>query len=99
VQRQLRSLEIPEFVSDPAEHPRVPAPIRMLGPVQRALFTHDEGTSAGWLKNSGILSAGTVGQGAETMGSYRGASGRGRPVSDVGRVSGHIIIMASDTPG
>jgi len=62
--------EIPEFVSDLAENPRVPAPIRMLGPVQRTLFTHDEGTSAGWLKNCGILGAGTVGQGAETMGSY-----------------------------
>jgi len=71
---------VPEFLRHPAQNPRVPAPpcknprvpapIRARGSVQRALFTRDEGTSAGWLKNCGMSGAGTVGQGAGTMGSY-----------------------------
>ncbi len=33
-------------------------------------FTRVEGVAAGWLKNSGISGAETVGRGAETVGSY-----------------------------
>jgi len=38
--------------------------------VQGALFTQHEGVCAGWRRNCGICGAGTMGQGAETVGSY-----------------------------
>ena len=62
--------ENPESVRHPAKNPRVRAPIRPPGSMGRGRFTQVEGVVAGSLKNCGILGAGTVGQGAKTMGSY-----------------------------
>jgi len=62
--------DIPEFVRHPAKNPRVRAPIRPPGSLGPGRFTQAEGTSVGWLTNGRISGAGTVGQGAKTMGSY-----------------------------
>jgi len=66
---------VPQYLRYPAQNPTEGAPIRALGSVQGALFTQHEGGCAGWLRNSGISGAGTMGQGAETVGSYTGGAG------------------------
>jgi len=72
--------ENPESVRHPAKNPRVRAPIRPPGSMGRGRFTQVEGVVAGSLKNCGILGAGTVGQGAKTMGSYS-QPGQGLPAT------------------
>jgi len=61
---------VPQYLRYPAQNPTEGAPIRASGSVQRALFTRAGGAAAGWLRNSGISGAGTMGQRAETVGSY-----------------------------
>jgi len=60
---------VPQYLRYPAQNPTEGAPIRALGSVQRALVTRAGGAAAGWLRNSGISGAGTMGQRAETVGS------------------------------
>jgi len=101
--------DIPEVVRHPAKNPRGRAPIRPPGSLGTGRFTQAEGTSVGWLKNCGISDAGTVGQGAKTMGSYswgprsggeRLQKGRaGMPGTGASSTRGGVVLKGSDKRG